>query len=30
MERHEVGVALLHDEGAERQAESDIVEGIGF
>lgn len=30
MEGDEVGVALLYEEGAEREAESDVVEGVWF
>lgn len=30
IERHEVGVAFLDDEGAEWEAEGDVVEGVGF
>lgn len=30
MESEEVGVAFLDDEGAEGEAEGDVVEGVGF
>lgn len=30
MEGDEIRVAFLHDEGAERKAESDVVEGVWF
>ena len=30
MQGREVGIAFLEDEGAEGQAEGDVVESIGF
>lgn len=30
MEGCKVGVAFLNDEGAEREAEGNVVEGVGF